>query len=104
MAITENKEIKIFGTFIQHESSFKFEFSINFQDIILNKHITNSNIFFALIDGRGIGITFGTQIIFTFLEFFFFFILFSSFFECMNFLLKEKVLNKKKSLKKLTKK
>jgi acyl-ACP thioesterase len=46
MAITENKEIKIFGTFIQHESSFKFEFSINFQDIILNKHITNSNLFF----------------------------------------------------------
>jgi len=89
---------------VQHESPFKFVFSINFQNIILKKHITNSNIFFTLIDGRGIGITCGTQITFTFLEFFFFFILFSSFFVCMNFLLKEKVLNKKNSLKKLTKK
>jgi hypothetical protein len=37
MTITENKEIKNFSTFIQHESPFKFEFSINFQNIILNK-------------------------------------------------------------------
>jgi hypothetical protein len=69
MAITENKEIKKFWTFIQRESPFKFEFSINFQNIILNKHITNSNIFFTLIDDKGIGITFGTQITFTFLSY-----------------------------------
>ena len=39
MTITENKEIKNFSTFIQHESPFKFEFSVNFQNIILSKHI-----------------------------------------------------------------
>ena len=72
MTIAENKEIKNFSTFIQHESPFKFEYSIYFQNIILNKHITNSNIVFTLIDGRGIDITFGTQITFTFLELFFF--------------------------------
>jgi hypothetical protein len=64
MAIIENKEIQIFWTFIQHESPFKFELSIDFQNRILNQHITNSNIFFTLIDGRGIGINFGTQITF----------------------------------------
>jgi hypothetical protein len=67
---------------ISHESPFKFEFVINFQNIILNKRITNSNIFFTLIDGRGIGITFGTQITFTFLEFFFLYSFFFIF--CMH--------------------
>ena len=55
---------------------------------LLNKHITNSNIFFTLIDGRGIGITFGTQITFTFLEFSFFYSFFFIF--CMHAFFVEK--------------
>jgi hypothetical protein len=74
------KEITIFWIFIQHESPFKFELSIDFQNRILNQHITNSNIFFTLIDGRGIGINFGTQITFTVLEFFFFYSFFFIFY------------------------